>query len=309
MEIFNEMYGAYYRVVLEILRRRSGVSKQEMAAIVQQLGFDESGLHLLPQLTEQWHLLRERDGVYEPILKKDWVPVQGVLEKRWLKTILRDSRMGLFLGDSEIGELERELVDYEVLFDADSMWCFDQFRDGDAYLEPTYRANFGVVLQALEDKRELELAYQVREREMLRGTFLPYRLEFSEKNDRFRLLCFRKGDLKPFTMNVGKVMEVRIGASVDMALPEHRAEMVVVTCHVVNHRNAVDRAMIHFADYKKKAFRTEREHVFELEIYCPTGDLTELVIQLLSFGPMMKVLGPERVVGEMKARLARQMAL
>lgn len=166
-----------------------------------------------------------------------------------------------------------------------------------------------MILQACEEKRELELVYRARERDILRGTFLPYRLEFSQKNDRFRLLCFRKGDLKPFTMNLGKVMEARVGAFMDVVLPEHRAELVIVTCHVVNHRNAVDRAMIHFADYKKKAFRTDREHVFELEIHCPRGDLTELVIQLLSFGPMMQVLEPASVVGELKARLARQLAL
>ncbi|WP_149024259.1 WYL domain-containing protein [Listeria cornellensis] len=110
-------------------------------------------------------------------------------------------------------------------------------------------------------------------------------------------------------MNVGKVMEARVGMLMDVALPEHRAELVIVTCHVVNHRNAVDRAMIHFADYKKKAFRTERANVFEMEIYCPRGDLTELVIQILSFGPMMQVLEPASVVGELKARLARQLEL
>lgn len=309
MEIFNELYGTYYRIVLEILTQRRGLTKREMAGIVRELGFDESGLHLLPQLTEQWHLLAERDGAYVSLLKRDWMPVQGVLEKRWLKTVLRDPRMGLFLTDEEIEELERELADYEVLFDADSIWYFDQFRDGDAYLEPGYRTRFDVILQACEEKRELELVYRARERDILRGTFLPYRLEFSQKNDRFRLLCFRKGDLKPFTMNLGKVMEARVGAFMDVVLPEHRAELVIVTCHVVNHRNAVDRAMIHFADYKKKAFRTDREHVFELEIHCPRGDLTELVIQLLSFGPMMQVLEPASVVGELKARLARQLAL
>ncbi|MBC1436354.1 WYL domain-containing protein [Listeria rocourtiae] len=307
MEIFNEMYGTYYRVVLEILRQRRGLSKQEIAEIVRKLGFDESGLHLLPQLTEQWHLLVKGDGVYESILTKDWVPVQGVLEKRWLKTVLRDPRMGLFLADDEIAKLEQELADYEVLFDADSIWCFDQFRNGDAYSERGYRTIFGVILQACEEKRELELVY--RARETLQGTFLPYRLEFSEKNNLFRLLCFRKRDLKPFTLNVGKVMEARLGELVDMVLPEHRSEMVVVTCRVVNHRNAVNRALIHFADYKKKAFRTEREHVFEMEIHCPSGDLMELVIQLLSFGPMIQVLGPDSVVGELKARLARQMEL
>ncbi|WP_036078071.1 hypothetical protein [Listeria cornellensis] len=171
MEIFNEMYGTYYRVVLEILMQRRGLTKQEMAGIVRELGFDESGLHLLPQLTEQWHLLAERNGEYVSLLKRDWMPVQGVLEKRWLKTVLRDPRMGLFLTDDEIGDLERELADYEVLFDADSIWCFDQFRDGDAYLEPGYRTRFDVILQACEEKRELELVYRARERDVLTGTF------------------------------------------------------------------------------------------------------------------------------------------
>ncbi|MBC6316337.1 WYL domain-containing protein [Listeria grandensis] len=309
MEIFNEMYGTYYRVVLEILSQKRGLTKQDCAEIVRELGFDESGLHLLPQLTENWHLLVERsdEAVYDSILKRNWLPVQGSLLKRWLKTVLRDPRMGLFLTDDVLAELERELVDYDVLFDVDTIWCFDGFLGGDMYLEPGYRTRFGVVLDALYGKRELELVYQVQEGRVLTGTFLPVRLEFSQKNDKFRLLCFRKADLMPFTLNMAKLAEVRMGAQIEGELPEHKAEMVIVKCHVVDHRNAVDRAMIHFADYKKKAFRTARANVFEIEIYCPRGDLTELVIQLLSFGPMVQVLEPVSVVAEMKRRLARQL--
>ncbi|MBC1475290.1 WYL domain-containing protein [Listeria grandensis] len=309
MEIFNEMYGMYYRVVLEILSQKRGLTKQDCAEIVRELGFDESGLHLLPQLTENWHLLVERsdEAVYDSILKRDWLPVQGSLLKRWLKTVLRDPRMGLFLTDDVLAGLERELVDYDVLFDVDTIWCFDGFLGGDMYLEPGYRARFGVVLDALYGKRELELVYQAQEGRVLTGTFLPVRLEFSQKNDKFRLLCFRKADLMPFTLNMAKLAEVRMGAQIEGELPEHKAEMVIVKCHVVDHRNAVDRAMIHFADYKKKAFRTARANVFEIEIYCPRGDLTELVIQLLSFGPMVQVLEPVSVVAEMKRRLARQL--
>ncbi|MBC1936448.1 WYL domain-containing protein [Listeria grandensis] len=309
MEIFNEMYGMYYRVVLEILSQKRGLTKQDCAEIVRELGFDESGLHLLPQLTENWHLLVERsdEAVYDSILKRDWLPVQGSLLKRWLKTVLRDPRMGLFLTDDVLAGLERELVDYDVLFDVDTIWCFDGFLGGDMYLEPGYRARFGVVLDALYEKRELELVYQAQEGRVLTGTFLPVRLEFSQKNDKFRLLCFRKADLMPFTLNMAKLAEVRMGAQIEGELPEHKAEMVIVKCHVVDHRNAVDRAMIHFADYKKKAFRTARANVFEIEIYCPRGDLTELVIQLLSFGPMVQVLEPVSVVAEMKRRLARQL--
>ncbi|MBC2002825.1 WYL domain-containing protein [Listeria booriae] len=310
MEIFNEIYGMYYRVILEILAQKRPMSKGEMAEIVRELGFDESGLHLLPQLTEQWHLLEERgDGMFAPILRHDWIPVQGVLEKRWLKTVLRDARMGLFLTDAEIVGLERELEDYEPLFDLDAIWCFDGFQGGDMYLEPGYRTRFGVILRALEEKCELELVYQVRDQKALTGTFLPVRLEFSQKNDKFRLLCFRKVDMQPFTLNLAKILDVGLGDLMVRELPEHGMEAVVVRCHVVNHRNAVDRALIHFADYKKKAFRTERENVFELEIYCPRGDLTELVIQILSFGPMMQVLAPDSVVGEMKWRLGKQLNL
>ncbi|EUJ22825.1 hypothetical protein PGRAN_11466 [Listeria grandensis FSL F6-0971] len=309
MEIFNEMYGTYYRVVLEILSQKRGLTKQDCAEIVRELGFDESGLHLLPQLTENWHLLVERpdEAVYDSILKRGWLPVQGSLLKRWLKTVLRDPRMGLFLTDDVLAELERELVDYDVLFDVDTIWCFDGFLGGDMYWEPGYRTRFGVVLDALYGKRELELVYQAQEGRVLTGTFLPVRLEFSQKNDKFRLLCFRKADLMPFTLNMAKLAEVRMGAQIEGELPEHKAEMVIVKCHVVDHRNAVDRAMIHFADYKKKAFRTARANVFEIEIYCPRGDLTELVIQLLSFGPMVQVLEPVSVVAEMKRRLARQL--
>ncbi|WP_159103130.1 hypothetical protein [Paenilisteria weihenstephanensis] len=38
MEIFNEIYGTYYRVVQEILAQKRGLTRQEMTEIVRERG-------------------------------------------------------------------------------------------------------------------------------------------------------------------------------------------------------------------------------------------------------------------------------
>lgn len=81
-----------------------------------------------------------------------------------------------------------------------------------------------------------------------------------------------------------------------------------VTLHIVNRRNALERAMLHFANYEKNTAKID-EDTYECLIYYNQSMETELLIEVLSFGPMLTVMGNKRFLRSLKARLRRQRAL
>lgn len=81
-----------------------------------------------------------------------------------------------------------------------------------------------------------------------------------------------------------------------------------VTLHIVNRRNALERAMLHFANYEKNTAKID-EDTYECLIYYNQSMETELLIEVLSFGPMLTVIGNKRFLRSLKARLRRQRAL
>ena len=50
----------------------------------------------------------------------------------------------------------------------------------------------------------------------------------------------------------------------------------------------------------------EERGIYLCSIYYDAGDETELLIELLSFGPVIRVLGPDSIVEQMKQRINRQ---
>ena len=63
--------------------------------------------------------------------------------------------------------------------------------------------------------------------------------------------------------------------------------------------------MLHFANYEKNTVKID-ENTYECLIYYNQNMETELLIEVLSFGPMLTVLGNEKFLDLLKARLERQ---
>ena len=63
--------------------------------------------------------------------------------------------------------------------------------------------------------------------------------------------------------------------------------------------------MMHFAHFEKEAERLSDNH-YRIKIHYNREDETELVIRVLSFGPLIKVIEPESFINLIKERLILQ---
>lgn len=297
--IFSELYGTYYNAVAKILTAavERDVPLAEMRDIIRSAAFEESVFEIEPAIREgRWNLI-SKDGKTN-VEHKPTMPLT-MLQKRWLKAISLDKRIKLF--DVKFVGLD----DVQPLFRPEDIYVFDRFSDGDDYENEQYIKNFRVVLNAVKNNYPLKIKYVDRRGFVSFIAARPMRLEYSEKDDKFRL--YISGSRGMSTMNLGRAEKCeRLSENVSFTEKKTAPVSRNVTIELVDERNALERVMLHFAHFEKQAERIDDTH-YRLTITYDGDDENEMVIRLLSFGPFVKVVQPESFVELIKDRLYRQL--
>ena len=296
--IFSELYSAYYNAVAAIIREALDhpLHRDELRKNIEQYAFGESVLNIEPALTEErWQLLRP-DGT-TVVHHSPEMPLTEI-QKRWLKAISMDPRIRLFTDDII------EYPDVEPLFTADDYTVFDKYADGDDYEDEGYRERFGQIMDAIRNSYPIRIEMENRHGRIVHKTFIPGHLEYSEKDDKFRVFALDK----PFggTYNLGRITSCErfVGEyKEDNHYTEPDKRKVVY--EVYDQRNALERVLLHFAHFEKEAEKLD-ESTYRVTIRYNPEDETEMVIRILSYGPMIKVLEPDMFVSIIKERLMKQ---
>ena len=299
--IFSEIYGSYFKAVSAILAKavEGTLTERELTRTVLENAFGESLITIPAKLTDgSWPMLTEDFGT--PLRHAPHAPLT-TLEKQWLKALLLDPRVRLF-DPSEEG-----LENVEPLFTPDQFVYFDRYADGDEFADPRYIEHFRMILRAMHEKRKLRVRFHGHRGTRQSYICIPYKLEYSSKDDKFRLITgFRN---KPLTVNLSRIDSVHILEPWDeseFSQPREREKTLVMELY--DSRNALERAMLHFSDLEKETERLDDKH-YRITLNYKQGDETEILIRILSFGPVLKVIEPETMVRQIRERLERQEAL
>ena len=299
--IFSEIYGSYFKAVSAILSKAvdGNLTDRELTRTVLANAFGESLITIPAKLTDgSWPLLNA--DFTTPLRHRPHTPLT-LLEKQWLKALLLDPRVRLF-GPSEEG-----LEDVEPLFTPDQFVYFDRYEDGDDYDDPRYIAHFRTILQAMREQRKLRIRYRGHRGVRHSYICIPYRLEYSPKDDKFRLIT--AGGRRPLTINLSRIDSVGLLEPWDedeYSPPREHEETLVMELY--DSRNALERAMLHFSDLEKETEKLDEKR-YRITLKYRQSDETELLIRILSFGPVLKVLEPQSMVAQIRERLARQTVL
>lgn len=296
--IFSELYSAYYNTVAAVIRLAIDhpIKKDELRSIIDRYAFGESVLNIEPAIDEErWQLFRP-DG--STIIKHlPGMPLTDV-EKMWLNAISKDPRIQLFTDD---------IIEYpEVppLFTADDYILYDKYSDGDDYEDEGYRERFRLILDAIKNSYPIKIKMKNRQGRLYKKVFVPRCIEYSEKDDKFRVLA----DNNSFggTYNLGRITSCeRFIGLYDEEEPYHTPAKRTVVFEVYDHRRALERVLLHFAHFEKEAEKLD-ETTYRVTLHYSAEDETEMVIHILSYGPMIKVLEPDGFVALIKERLEKQ---
>lgn len=299
--LFNEIYGSYYNAVAEILKYavRGELTQEDLHKITDNKAFAESVISIPGALNSgEWPLLRE--DLSTPLRHEPQMPLT-TLQKRWLKSLLEDPRVRLF--DVPSAGLE----DVEPLYRPGAIVWFDQYSDGDPYGDEKYTENFRTVLHALREHRKLRIEFTSGKGKRHKWTCVPLKLEYSLKDDKFRLII--SGNIRDNTINLARI---RTCSLLDAFEPSE----AVVTGHekkqlvmeLVDERNALERAMLHFSHLEKETVKLD-DNRYRITLVYNLDDETEILIRILSFGPVLKVLEPENFIRQIRERLEMQKRL
>ena len=282
--IFNEIYSAYYNAVAKIISAviRNEADEKSLNKIVEDNAFGESMFSILPSLrSEKWQLINS--DFTTPLKHIPTMPLT-LVQKQWLKAISLDPRIKLFDVSFE------NLDDTEPLFTPDDYCVYDKYGDGDPYEDEKYIEHFKTILSAIRNKQILKIEMVNRRGNTVYAKCIPERVEYSEKDDKFRLVTSGCRFIK--TVNIARITKCRICTDDTLleAVPED-ADYETITLKVSKERNTLERSLLHFAHFEKRAEKQDGHYL--LHIRFQRDDEPEIVIRVLSFGPTVEVVGSE----------------
>ena len=297
--IFHEVYSAYYQTVAAILTAilEGEHSEKALRLIVTEQAFGESVLTVLPSLKSgKWQLVRS--DLTTRLAHRPTLPLT-LLEKRWLKAISLDPRIALF--DAPFPDLDG----IEPLFTAEDYRVYDRYGDGDPFSDADYIRRFRVIREAIREGTPLRISMRSRNRRTVSLRCQPIRLEYSEKDDKFRMIAI--GLRRDLTVNLAKLLACTPDPNgAPLAAEMRETEYDTVTVSLFDERNALERFMLHFAHFEKRAEQQDERH-YTVTLRFPRADEAELVIRILSFGPMVEVTAPERFRSLIIEKLKKQL--
>lgn len=296
--LFHEIYSSYYNAVSAVLNLaiNGRLDEKSLKAVIDEKAFSESFLEIIPSLkSEKWKLLTS--DLSTPLQHSPSMP-PTTLQLRWLKAISLDRRIKLFDINAEF------LKDVEPLFTPDDYIVFDSYNDGDPFEDEEYIKNFRTVLRAIREHKRLRVEYHSAKNKNRRILCEPFELEYSEKDDKFRVNI--AGCRFASTIRLAGIKECEIiGEARFKKAPVQRHSGEYFIVELINERNALERFLLHFARFNKEAEQISDER-YRIKIYYNSHDETELVIRVLSFGPYVRVTEPESFVNLIKERLNLQ---
>jgi len=296
--LFNEIYSNYFNLIAKIISTSvdGTLDNKVLLDIVNSDGFAESKVVVPDAIKDKsWPLITSTWDT--PLKSKPTMPL-STLQKRWLKALISDPRIALF-GPDITG-----LEDVEPLYSSDSIVYFDQYLDGDPYTDPTYIQNFRTILTALKDKKRLKLVFTSGHGKRHVWEDIPYKLEYSSKDDKFRLLVITKKDMVP--INVARIEHCSVMWEYDES--EYKVwglQKDELTFELVDERNALERVMLAFSNLEKVTEKLDDKH-YKVTLKYVKDDETEILIRIMSFGPMIKVISPDSFINQIKERLIMQ---
>jgi len=295
--IFNELYSVYYNTVARIINEiiNGNTDEKALQDIVCKNAFGESITTILPSLKSgKWQLITPEFTT--PLTHKPTMPLTNI-QKKWVKAISLDERIKLFGINFDF------LDDVEPLFTSDDYFVYDKYSDGDNYSDEGYVKRFQTILSAIKDGCALKVKHVNRRNNTVSATVLPLRLEYSEKDDKFRLIS--TGSRYSTVLNLAKIVSCeKVNSGFTYSIPK-QAEKETLVLKIYNKRNALERCMLHFAHFEKWAEKIDKEH-YTAHIKYDKNDETELVIRVLSFGPMIEVIEPQDFRNLIIDRLKKQ---
>jgi len=328
MELFveqkNKNYGVVYDLLMEIEKRPDRtMTGEEISEFILQRGiytpsFEKSLMNKWDDERENLYVLEEiSKDVYTVNIDDPFPPPILDMEVVYLKNLLDDERIDIFLDNSTINKLKNLLKMYDN-------FKIGQYIEIKGVAERNYNCKkinkiLFLILKSRKEKRPIIYTYVTNSNQIFKDNFmLPYKIEYSIRDDKFYLIYYsleqgrmNKGIISRFyNMELGDFYEDydfildTIPYNVDR---QKMKEPIVI--EVTDRDNAVERAFHLLSCFEKRAYYDSARELHIISIYYYEYDEAEILSRILSLGKNAKVISPENVKMKVIQRIKKAMSL
>lgn len=222
-------------------------------------------------------------------------------EKIYLKAILHSKYSKLFLSDDEISLLDNSMKDipyipideYVVSSPSRSASYFDKQAD-----------KLRLLLSAIKENREISYSNKTRNADYIDKCGYPLKIEYSVLYDVLQLSLWSSDEHRPVKLNIHSMYDIKATENI-WKEKKSPAEMLEtkrckepIIAEISDNINTLERADILFSMYDTKI--TENKGKYQLEIKYYEYEKDEIIKNLISFGPYIKILSPPEMVDSIR---------
>lgn len=334
MELFDEVKNRYFHIVFDVLNAcKEGISRKDILKIVDEKEFQEKvigkGFQTFEGLllneyeeNENFNLLKEENGLYYPSIKgnkKCAVPIRLTnIEKYWLKNLLNEEFIQLILSDTTISKLKSALEEVDCpntneIIDTTNKSILPAIEDFDKY-----KTNFRILIKAILEGSIIKYCNVDRfGKEYCDKRALPVRIEYSVKDERFRVSIYSLDDNRPIMANILSLSNIEIEENQDLSFDreavirqvhESRYSKEPIILELIDERAAMERCFMSFSELERFS-RCIGENKYEMKLYYYTFEEEEIIRKILAIGPYVKVISPQNIREEVIRRIRKALGL
>lgn len=334
MELFEEVKNRYMHIVFKVLNEcQEGLTEKDIIKIVEEDEFKEKLIGdnfqtfegmILNQYSENenFNLLKAREGIYYPNINKDKKPLVPVritnVEKAWLKNMLEDKRLGILLSSTTISKLKAALKEFDApliseIIDTTNTSILPSFKNTEQFEE-----NFRELLKAITEGKAVKYCNTDRYgNEYCDKHALPIRLEYSLKDECFRVSMYSLDENRPIMANIFNMTDIEVEEntsievnreSVIKLLHDQRYSKDPIVLEVTDKKTAMERCFMSFSELERYSRCIEKDK-YELKLFYYTFEEEEIIRKILALGYYVKVVSPERIKEKIIRRIKLAMKL
>ncbi len=338
MELFNEHKNNYFAVIQDIINDsvngikfteedifrifiKRGILKKNNKNNYENLELKDALLNKFDGYEKEnknlYLLQMNNDSVYRPIINKR-VPIRAShLESQWLKMMIEDPIIKLLLDEKTIQNL------HDRLQNIDSIYNQDYFlgKNIDASYEDieieAFDTKFKTLNKAIVERKFIKYTNEANNGKLFKDEVaFPFRIEYSGKDNKFRLSILSLKDERPVAINISNLKYVEIIDETNEALRKKALELIIskkaeqpLSIEVENKRNSVERCFYLFSCYEKDAYFDKEKNKHVLKMYYYKFDEKEIIKDILSLGSSVVVIEPESIRCEIIGRLKKHLKI
>lgn len=215
------------------------------------------------------------------------------MEKRWILSILDDTRISIFFTTEEISRIRKILKTSDgtlTPLPADKIVFYDSRHISEKDLNAEISAA-NVLIRCIINCESVDIVYKPQGENRIHHVYNPVVIEYSRKNNRLRGFFQSQADSEIYEMNLSQIVSLKPAHGKfdrDKALKaydvfrERNPGSVEIEFFDIKHIS--DRILTEFSPWKKTCRYDDETGKYHLTVYYRKKDEKELVIRLLEYG-------------------------